>query len=202
MNENVKEKWYFFDEMTSSKSLSAKEITILILLPFIIGLIAAIIYYNININKFEYEINSYSYENLERLDKVCDIFITEGYRFDLTYIPEDVTSYNVDYDGDKTELHYSLKYYEDFDYAPSLYMDVTLSKDLKVLEKSKSYESEEDYIKTTKSSFHTMSVIVGLLITPTCIAISYTPAMLIGMLISYIHKRIDLSKESKRETEG
>lgn len=202
MNKNVKEKQYYIDEMTSiGGDISTKSKILMFVLPFIVGFIIALIYYGINIDKFEYEINSYSEYKLERIEDICDIFITEGFRFDLSYIPEDVSEYNVEYNGDNIKLHYSLKH--DLEYAPSLYMDITLSKDLKVLEKSKSYSSKEEYISITKSSINIfVFCVIGLFVVPLCTVFSYIPAMLIGMLISYIHKRIDLSKESKRETEG
>lgn len=202
MNKNVKEKQYFIDEMTSiGGDIFTKSKILIFVLPFIVGFIIALIYYGINIDKFEYEINSYSEYKLERIEDICDIFITEGSRFDLSYIPEDVSECNVEYNSDNIKLHYSLKH--DLKYAPSLYMDITLSKDLKVLEKSKSYSSKEEYISITKYSINVfVFFVIGLLVGPMCILFSYIPAILIGMLISYIHKRIDLSKESKRETEG
>ncbi len=202
MNEKVKEKQYFVDVMNFSQNLFSKKILILILLSFVIGIIATMIYYNINVNKFEYEINSFSSDKVERLDEIYDIFITEDSRFSLKCIPEDVTSYNVEYDGNEIKFHYSLKSDENFSYAPPLYMDVTISKDLKVLEKSKSYESEEEYMNLTKTSIRAVLFLFGFFTVPVLVCVSYIPAILIGILISYIHKRIDLSKESKRETEG
>lgn len=98
MNEKkVKEKRYFIDYMLSTSGLSTKQMVLMLVLPFIIGFIIAGIYYFINVDKFGYEINSYSKEKVERIEDICDIFITEGSRFDLSYIPEDVKNYNVEY---------------------------------------------------------------------------------------------------------
>lgn len=206
---NKKEKRYYFDEMcspvTDEKQFN-KSITLLIVIPFIIGIISAIIYGHITMNKFKYELSSYSYENIERLDNVYDILydilIVKGSGYNLLDIPEYVASYNAEYDGDKIELHYSLKYDEDFDYAPSLRMDVTLSKDLKIIEKTKSYESEKEYISSVKISRNIQLVLIAVFFIPVCMLIAFIPTMFILMLISYIHKKIDLFIKSKRKTEG
>lgn len=206
---NEKEKRYFFDEMcspvTDEKKFN-KFTTLLVVIPFIIGIISAIIYGHITINKFEYELSSYSYENIERLDKVYDILydilIVRGSRYNLSDIPEYVESYNTEYNGDKIKLHYSLKYDEDFDYAPSLRMDVTLSKDLKIIEKTKSYESEKEYISSVKISRNIQLVLIAVFFIPVCMLIAFIPTIFILMLISYIHKKIDLFIKCKRKTEG
>lgn len=203
MNENVKEKRYFIDYMLSNSGLSTKQQVLMLVLPFIIGFVIAGIYYFINVDKFGYEINSYSKEKVERIEDICDIFITEGSRFDLSYIPEDVKNYNVEYDGDEIKLHYCLKDANDLKYAPSLYMDVTLSKDLQIIDMSQSYTSEEEYVRSTKTSIYfIVFFIIGFALVPICILFSYILFSLIGMLISYIHKRIDLSRKWKEETEG
>lgn len=203
MNEKVKEKRYFIDYMLSNSGLSTKQMVLIPVLPLIIGFIIAGIYYFINVDKFGYEINSYSKEKVERIEDICDIFITEGSRFDLSYIPEDVKNYNVEYDGDEIKLHYCLKDANDLKYAPSLYMDVTLSKDLQIIDMSQSYTSEEEYVRSTKTSIYVnVFFIIGFALVPICILVSYFPFSLIGMLISYIHKRIDLSRKWKEETEG
>lgn len=196
MNEKVKEKRYFIDYMLSNSGLSTKQMVLIPVLPLIIGFIIAGIYYFINVDKFGYEINSYSKEKVERIEDICDIFITEGSRFDLSYIPEDVKNYNVEYDGDEIKLHYCLKDANDLKYAPSLYMDVTLSKDLQIIDMSQSYTSEEEYVRSTKTSIYVnVFFIIGFALVPICILVSYFPFSLIGMLISYIHKRIDLSRK-------
>lgn len=197
MNEKkVKEKRYFIDYMLSTSGLSTKQMVLMLVLPFIIGFIIAGIYYFINVDKFGYEINSYSKEKVERIEDICDIFITEGSRFDLSYIPEDVKNYNVEYDGDEIKLHYCLKDANDLKYAPSLYMDVTLSKDLQIIDMSQSYTSEEEYVRSTKTSIYfDVFFLIGFAFVPTCILFSYILFSLIGMLISYIHKRIDLSRK-------
>lgn len=206
---NKKEKRYYFDEMcspvTDEKQFN-KSTTLLIVIAFIIGIISAIIYGHITMNKFKYELSSYSYENIERLDNVYDILydilIVKGSGYTLLDIPEYVASYKTEYDGDKIKLHYSLNYDENFDYAPSLYMDVTLSKDLKVIEKTKSYESEKEYIKSVKNSRNIFLVLIAIFFVPMSMLIAYIPTMYILMLISYIHKKIDLFIKSKRKTEG
>lgn len=196
MNENVKEKRYFIDYMLDDNDLSTKQKVLMIILPFIIGFIVAGIYYFINVDKFEYEINSYSKEKVERIEDIRDIFITEGSQFDLSYIPEDVKNYNVEYDGNEIKLHYSLKNTNNLEYAPSLYMDVTLSKNLQIIDMSQSYTSEEEYVSSTKTSIYlVVFFIIGFALVPTCILFSYILFSLIGMIISYIHKRIDLSKK-------
>lgn len=196
MNENVKEKRYFIDYMLDDNDLSTKQKVLMIILPFIIGFIVAGIYYFINVDKFEYEINSYSKEKVERIEDIRDIFITEGSQFDLSYIPEDVKNYNVEYDGNEIKLHYSLKNTNNLEYAPSLHMDVTLSKNLQIIDMSQSYTSEEEYVSSTKTSIYlVVFFIIGFALVPTCILFSYILFSLIGMIISYIHKRIDLSKK-------
>lgn len=190
MNENVKQKWYFIDYMSSP--ITNKLMVLMYTLPFIIGFIVAGIYYFINVDKFEYEINSYSKEKVQRIEDIRDIFITEGSRFDLSYIPEDVEYYNAEYDGDEIKFHYSLKNINDLKYAPSLYMDVTLSKDLQFIYVYQSYTCEEEYISSTKTSIYTFVFFhIGFFFVPVCILCAY----IIGILISSIHKRIDLSKK-------
>ena len=180
MNENVKEKRYFIDYMLDDNDLSTKQKVLMIILPFIIGFIVAGIYYFINVDKFEYEINSYSKEKVERIEDIRDIFITEGSQFDLSYIPEDVKNYNVEYDGNEIKLHYSLKN----------------TNNLQIIDMSQSYTSEEEYVSSTKTSIYlVVFFIIGFALVPTCILFSYILFSLIGMIISYIHKRIDLSKK-------
>lgn len=190
------EKQYYIDKMTSvSKGGLTKGEKVYSCICIILSFIFSIISYNVIMHCYGYELNTYSSDTYNRLEEIPNIVIREDTGFDLLAIPEDVYLYNISYADGEINFEYTLKTNEDLFFAPSPKMTIILNQDLKILDKSSSY-TENKYIDNIKISMRVVSIFCGI----ACffvLLLLYIPWMCIGMLISYIHKKIDLSKESK-----
>lgn len=191
------EKQYFVDKMNSvSTSVLSKGDKVYICICIILSFIISIISYNVIIHYYGYELNTYSSDAYTRLEEIPNIVIKEDTSFDLAAIPEDVYSYNISYVDGEINFEYTLKTNEDLLFAPSPKMSIVLnSQDLKILSKSSSY-TEKLYKSSIKSYIYLDSFSCGIIFFAVSLFL-LIPGLLIGMLISYIHKKIDLSKESK-----
>lgn len=193
----MEEKQYYIDKMTSvSTGGLSKECKIYICICIILSFIVSIISYNVIMHYYGYELNTYSLDTYTRLEEIPNIVIKEDTSFDLTAIPEDVYSYNISYVDGKINFEYTLNTNEDLRFAPLPKMTIVLNnQDLKILDKSSNY-TEELYKRSIKGSICLSSFGCGIIFCSVFMLL-YIPWMSIGMLISYIHKKIDLSKGAK-----
>lgn len=192
------EKQYYIDKMNSVSTVAlTKGEKIYIYICIILAFIFSIISYNVIMHYYGYELNTYSSDTYNRLEEIPNIVIREDTGFDLLAIPEDVYSYNISYVDDEINFEYTLKTNEDFFFAPSPKMSIVLNQDLKILAKSSSY-TEELYKRSIKGFICSSSFGCGLFFFG-FLMLLHIPVMYIGMLISYIHKKIELSKESKQK---
>lgn len=192
----MSEKQYYIDKMTSVSTggLSRGE-KIYTCICIILCFIFSIISYNVIMHYYGYELNTYSLDTYTRLEEIANIVTKEDTGFDLASIPEDVYSYNISYVDGEINFEYMLKTNEDLFFAPSPKMSIILNQDLKILAKSSSY-TKELYKRSIKGFICLSSFGCGLGCFLALLLLRLL-VLLIGMLISYIHKKIDLSKESK-----
>ena len=204
----MKEKRYFYDVMMDNEEPTKKQKVLrhlaTLILFFVVLPITCIVSYNITMYRYSHELNGYSSSKFERLEEIANIVIKEGANFDLAAIPKDVSSYDITYANGQIIFNYYLINSEEFKFAPSISMTITLSEDLKILEKTSVYEFEKTYIEQTKFTMCILSILNTLIIIIP-ILILFLVIMFVFITISYFHKKRDqkiLSTKNIKETEN
>lgn len=193
----MKEKRYFYDFVAAP--LYTRQIVLLLIVPFtVVAIIASIIgniSYHLIMNKYSYELDTYSETTNEYLEEIANEVIKEGSSFNLSAMPKDVADYNVTFDGNHIEFNYVLK--NDLTYAPSAHMVMTLSKDFRILQQSFSYNSEKQYKEMTETNISEKSSTIFTLSFAGLLA-CYMISFIIAMEVSEHHKKRDEEALSKQ----
>lgn len=189
----MKEKRYFCDFVFGTLDKKGKWITTLILLISLLVIIPiAIFYYNAYTSKHDYALNSYSASAYEYLDEIANNVIAEEVGINLLAIPDDVVKYEISREDNEIIFKYYLDNNKDIEFASSATMTIKLSNDFNIISKEPNYSSEEEYVKSVKSSITFLSAAYGFL-TWLVIWIILLIVMLIGGLVSQARKYKNLS---------
>lgn len=186
----MKEKRYFCDwyENLSTKLYNL----ILVLSTIIIAVCSYFIAYGIVIHNYAYTLESYSTESYKYLESIANEVITEGVGIDLSKMPRDISSYEINYDGDKIIF----KYYSSREVptlSPSEAMTIELSKDYNIISKTSDYSSEGEYVSKVKFAIRASCILIATafgFVTYVFTAIG----LFIANLISKHHKKRDTAK--------
>lgn len=189
----MKEKRYFCDFVFGTPDKKTMRITTLIIfLSLLVIIPIAIFYYNAYTSKHEYALNSYSASAYEYLEEIANNVITEEVGINLLAIPNDVVKYEISHEDNEIIFKYYLDNNKDIEFAPSATMTIKLSNNFNIISKEPNYSSEEEYVKSVKSSITFLSVGYGF-ISWVVIWIILLIVMLIGGFVSQARKYKNLS---------
>lgn len=140
----MKEKRYFCDKVEFWGKKEGALIFAIILIC------TCFIFCGIIIHNYRYLFESYSPEAYEELELIANNVITEGVGIDLSKMPENISTYRINYENNEITFEYWLDE-QVSEYEPAKYMEIKLSSNYNILSKSSPYSSEEVYINRVSS---------------------------------------------------
>ena len=162
--------------------------------------IAAIITIVSSIIVFRYrnEISNFSLDPYNQLEETAKNVLKEGSGVDLEALPSNVKDYSLINHNGNIELSFSLINDNDFLYAPSQSMSISLTKDYKIIEKKNSYPSNrKEYKRKIKFNIVAASAgytIIGVLLLSCFMELVFT---VLSVLFSHKKKNNNNSNDNK-----
>ena len=189
----MKEKRYFCDFWEKKSNTMQIIATLFIIL---VGIIVTLINYNVLVNKYEYEFDSYSEEDYEYLEKIAKNVVKDGESINLSAsaIPEDVAYYEITANKNEIILKLGLENNKDKVYAPSAYITIKISNKLDIISKKTNFSSKQEYVRYIKREIVGTSTTNGFMAF-IVVAFIITIFDILGSTIS------DKSKSHKKEAE-
>ena len=189
----MKEKRYFCDFWEKKSNTMQIIATLFIIL---VGIIVTLISYNVLVNKYEYEFDSYSEEDYEYLEKIAKNVVKDGESINLSAsaIPEGVAYYEITANYNKIMLKLGLENNKDKVYAPSAYITIKISNKFDIISKKTNFSSKQEYVRYIKREIVGTSTTNGFMAF-IVVAFIITIFDILGSTIS------DKSKSHKKEAE-
>ena len=154
----MKEKRYFCDFWEKKSNTMQIIATLFIIL---VGIIVTLISYNVLVNKYEYEFDSYSEEDYEYLEKIAKNVVKDGKSINLSAIPEDVAYYKITANNNEIILKLSLENNKDKVFAPSADITIKLSKKFDIISTKTNFSSKQEYVWYIKRDIVLISIACG-----------------------------------------
>ena len=189
----MKEKRYFCDFWEKKSNTMQIIATLFIIL---VGIIVTLISYNVLVNKYEYEFDSYSEEDYEYLEKIAKNVVKDGESINLSAsaIPEDVAYYEITANNNEIILKLGLENNKDKVFAPSAYITIKISNKFDIISKKTNFSSKQEYVRYIKREIVGTSTSSGFMAF-IVVAFIITIFDILGSTIS------DKSKSHKKEAE-
>ncbi len=187
-------KTYFYEWMLSEGTRHERRRLIGSLIVF--TLIASMLFGMLSYfaTKFIYkdELTVYPKEAWEELNQLADEVLQEGVGFDLRKLPSNTQDYELNKQGDNFVLWVQLENEEAF-LAPNLEFKITVSQQYEELQRECVYSTAESYFRAA-NSMHIAVTISFVTVIIAGVFILMLVAMLLVSVVSYIQKKIDISK--------
>lgn len=186
----MKEKQYLCD-LSFSKEENSLVNKVMLISLVVVAVISSVIYYSIIRHNYSEDLEAYSESAYAYLDEIADNVISQD-GINVSAIPKDVVEYEITYKDGEIIFKYSLDNNKGKDLATSASMTITLSKDFEILSKEPNFSSKEEYVKSHKSIYIFVPILGAL--TWAVLAIIGCVVMLVAILISIIHKKMNMKK--------
>ena len=160
-----KGKRYFCDyfEMVWTEPIKAL-IAIFIYLILVSGIIVTISSLCLIAFMYEYELNIYPEDSVNKVEEISNNLIIEGTKIDLEDLAE-VDEYEIVKDNDNIIITYSYKNKRLSAFSPiNIEMTLKLSNDYHIISKEATFSSREDYSEYIKQQMIKMSLVIGIIV--------------------------------------
>mgnify|MGYP006867953655 FL=1 len=185
----MKEKRYFCDWASEESEQNVNKKPIFISL-FVVTAICSLFYFNIFRSDFVRDLELYDQSD-KYLEEIADNVIGKD-GINVVKIPDDV-EYEISDRNNEIVFTYDLESSKEREFTNGLGMSITLSKNGKVLSKEPNYSSKNEYIRTRTCGYIILIPLLGAL-TWGGISVSCVILMGFAVIISMIHKKIDMEK--------